>query len=47
MRQTESCGIQLGRGNVHNLQTIDVADGIVCDSHHDVLRLDLRLRAKP
>jgi hypothetical protein len=46
MRHTENCGVQLRRGNVHNLRTVDVADGIVCDSHHDALGPDLPLRAK-
>jgi len=33
----------LRTGNAHNLQTVDAADGIVCDSHHEVMGLDLPL----
>ena len=46
MRYTENCGVGLRRGNFHNAQTVDAAVGIVCDSHHDALGLDLPPRAK-
>jgi hypothetical protein len=38
--------VRLGRGNILHVEAVGATDGIVCDSHHDVLGLDLPLRAK-
>jgi hypothetical protein len=38
-------GMGLGRRNDLHVRTVDDAHGIVCDSHHHFLRLDLLLCA--